>query len=374
MENQLKNKILVLPKQRPKNVSILDFVLDTLSEYKIYLSELESNSNIFDKNATHEELMRIVRILSDGLYESIRLYLLGLPHKAYCKLKKCLENAEIMGKVDLTVDCSDKDFYRARKKGKKDKIESKNDMFHIPYNLIEQVGNERFSISGSPALYLGSNVFTCFKEMNVKSNQKNDLYISRVKIPDMTIRFFDLRIHLDQTLKKYEERHKDLFRPDIYLYLMTFPLIFASSLKTAYPKEKFKPEYIIPNLLMQYVRGLNENGRYFGILYSSTKINKNDTDMPQLFYNAVIPSRLNDKANQFCQYMVSQVQISNPINCGDNFEKVKPDFGGYYLIGNENNVNEHLKSYIYSLSENYRSSPYANIENILDKEKVQWLI
>lgn len=374
MKNQLKNKILVLPKQRPKNVSILDFVLDTLSKYRIYLTELDSNCNIFSENATHEELKRIVRILSDGIYESIRLYLLGFPHEAYCNLKKCLEDAEIMGKADLSVNQSDYNFYRARKIGKNDKIESKYDMFHIPFNFIEKVGNERFSISGSPALYLGSNVFTCFKELNVKSNQRNNFYISKVKIPNKTIRFFDLRIHLDQTMKKNEECPKDMFIPQVYLYLMMFPLVFASSIKTAYPKEKFKPEYIIPNLLMQWVRGLNEYEHYFGILYSSTKINKNDTDMPQLFYNAIIPSRLKTKDNEFCYHMLNQVQISNPINCGENFEKVKPVFGEYYLVGSENNVNEHLKSFVYSLSENYGFSPFANIEHILDKEKTQLLV
>ena len=40
----------------------------------------------------------------------------------------------------------------------------KNEMYHIPFDKNYLVGNERFSITGFPTLYLSSSIYGCWEE------------------------------------------------------------------------------------------------------------------------------------------------------------------------------------------------------------------
>lgn len=45
---------------------------------------------------------------------------------------------------------------------------SKDEMFHIPYDKRNLVGNQRFSLSGLPCLYLGGSSYICWEELGRK--------------------------------------------------------------------------------------------------------------------------------------------------------------------------------------------------------------
>lgn len=45
---------------------------------------------------------------------------------------------------------------------------SKDEMFHIPYEKRYLVGNQRFSLSGLPCLYLGGSSYICWEELGRK--------------------------------------------------------------------------------------------------------------------------------------------------------------------------------------------------------------
>lgn len=45
---------------------------------------------------------------------------------------------------------------------------SKDEMFHIPYEKRYMVGNQRFSLSGLPCLYLGGSSYICWEELGRK--------------------------------------------------------------------------------------------------------------------------------------------------------------------------------------------------------------
>jgi len=81
----------------------------------------------------------------------------------------------------------------------------------------------------------------------------------------------------------------------LFRYLITFPLIAACSIKTKHPNGTFKPEYIIPQMLLQYI---NDKDDIDGIKYFSAKVNyvqlKNFT-----CYNYVFPPKTN-KQKGFC--------------------------------------------------------------------------
>ena len=41
-------------------------------------------------------------------------------------------------------------------------------MFHIPFNKRYLIGNQRYSLTGQPMLYIGSSVIDVAKEIDVK--------------------------------------------------------------------------------------------------------------------------------------------------------------------------------------------------------------
>ena len=57
----------------------------------------------------------------------------------------------------------EKAFYRMRNSQEYVQYE-KNEMYHIPFDKNYLVGNERFSITGFPTLYLSSSIYGCWEE------------------------------------------------------------------------------------------------------------------------------------------------------------------------------------------------------------------
>lgn len=159
-----------------------------------------------------------------------------------------------------------------------------SEMSHIPFEYNHKVGNERYSMSGFPSLYLGSSVYVCWEEM-----RRPDIDYANIALfkTISTIKVIDLsnKEHYHFT----SERFADC-------------LVLACSFPVQFPDDPFKPEYIIPQMLLQslvrYNRNSSNEERIVGIKYSSThlKDSKLWINFPenrknrQLFYNYVFPA------------------------------------------------------------------------------------
>lgn len=157
------------------------------------------------------------------------------------------------------------------------------EMFHIPFEKNYLIKNERFSISGFPSLYLGKSVYVCWEELGR---------------PD-----FD---HANVAVYNNSEECTviDLCMPakieDIIRSLQTLPMILSSSLPVLNPGYDFKPEYIIPQLLMQCVVRYNKkSGKAIdGIKYDSIHkysgesfYDYHESGLSNLYENYVFPAR-----------------------------------------------------------------------------------
>jgi hypothetical protein len=91
---------------------------------------------------------------------------------------------------------------------------------------------------------------------------------------------------------------------------MTWPLIAACSIKVSNYNDTFKPEYIIPQLLLQWVRN---TGDIDGIKYSSTHINKTGLADEGDLYNLVLPVKEN-KDEGYCNHLVNLFEITETIS------------------------------------------------------------
>lgn len=157
-------------------------------------------------------------------------------------------------------------FYRGRKHKKKNF--SKQEMFHIPFEKRFKVSTERYSYPGLPCLYLGSSQEVCATELGEETtnltiarfiyhNNQNDC-----KMLDLTSLLFDY--------------FSGVYENDAEKFLANLPLILVCSTYTVYDNEaevKFKKEYILPQLLLEYIinESIFKDCDVIGIKYFSVK-------------------------------------------------------------------------------------------------------
>lgn len=160
-----------------------------------------------------------------------------------------------------------------------------DEMFHIPYDKRNKIGNQRYSISGLPCLYLGASTYVCWEEM-----ERNDFtYCNFCGFTNNQI--IDV---YDLTLPLKIIDLKDIKRVCI---------ILACSL-SAKREDIFKVEYVLPQCLLQALmfrhHYYHKEKKIFGIKYISShalngdancfKIDFNDNNWVKRFINYVFPA------------------------------------------------------------------------------------
>lgn len=91
---------------------------------------------------------------------------------------------------------------------------------------------------------------------------------------------------------------------------MTWPFVLASSVKVREYEDAYKPEYIIPQLLLQWVR---ERHEVDGIAYQTTNIDYRTSLSEGRFTNFVLPVKEN-KIRGLCDILKGKFEITNVIS------------------------------------------------------------
>lgn len=202
----------------------------------------------------------------------------------------------------------DQTFYRARIS--EQRLLKRADLFHINFNLRHLVSTNRYSIPGFPALYLGDTSYICWEEFDQPELKnlnfslfKNTRELNIIQL----LRIEDLLAQLQGN--KSEEI------PFLLTYFVFFPLTLACSIKVRQAKGNFKPEYIIPQLLLQYI---NENPDYDGLKYSSSKVDYSKLHN-MTSYNYVFPVK-KIKAQGYCDNLENLFHCTQPTSL--NLEEI----------------------------------------------------
>lgn len=126
---------------------------------------------------------------------------------------------------------------------------NRKEMFHIPNNKRFLVGNQRYSISGIPCLYLGQSTYICWEELG----RPNPYTCNFVGVRNQrTLKLLDMTIPRSS--------------PDSKM-ISIIPIILSCCLYSR-KNRVFKQEYILPQLIMQAIIARKE--RVWGIKYLST--------------------------------------------------------------------------------------------------------
>lgn len=193
-------------------------------------------------------------------------------------------------------------FYRIRN----EKCEERKDLFHIPLDKKHLIKAGRYSIQGFPCLYLSTYLTLCWFECGMPINFTYSAFrlsSDEIKLINFGSSPLELASWID--IQNKNGQSNDMIAATLIRYLITYPLQVACSIKVADHSVLFIEEYIIPQLLLLWVK---ENGKYDGILYKSSV---NNDEVKKLgFFNVVLPAkRIKDG---YCEHLNDLFLVSEP--------------------------------------------------------------
>lgn len=268
------------------------------------INKLEDKQSFYygseNKFINIEEIKSKYKHLISNLILSLEYYFEGNIYKSQCKFKFALTGNLLNDSTShfrLIHVKPGIHWYRLRK-NETNYFENftKNEMFHVPFQLRNTITTKRYSIPGYPCLYLSSSTYLCWVELNKpdinkvtasRFKSKNGITLLNLSKPDLN--------------KANSEEKLD--------YFMIFPLLLACSIKVNNDFDIFKPEYIFPQFLLEYVKTENELD---GIKYESTKLN-NDLIEHLEHYNIVMPVKKTENEG-YCNELLNYFEISIPID------------------------------------------------------------
>ncbi|MFK4416830.1 hypothetical protein ABH961_005408 [Bacillus sp. RC251] len=265
--------------------------------------------------------LELVKDLCNGIINSLKEYYKGFPSKAFIEFRRVLiNNVSIPNHFNdiKTLQNFDNEFLYKMRVGT-DHIFTSEEMFHIPLELRGIVSTNRYSIPGLPCIYLGSSPLTCWEELN--KPDLNTVQTSVFKSDDIS--YIDLStppvVFIEKIIKKFDDfgtiMKKRLFADrlnepnEVISYLITWPLMAACSVRVKNTTDTFKPEYIIPQLLLQFIR---YDGFFDGVSYFSTKVDNYSATTAVLYKNFAFP--VQDGATKgLCSKLQSKFDVSDAV-------------------------------------------------------------
>lgn len=192
---------------------------------------------------------------------------------------------------------------------------SSQEMYHIPLNKRSLVSTTRFSMPGIPALYLSSNTYIVWKELNCPEIEK--LTVSYYDLTEiLNKKVIDISFLVDHyfsclnnkdNFDSIESSSNDWHIPIINT-IKLIPLIIACSVVCDDKANRnFKEEYVFPQLLMQCL-----DEECIGIAYNSNRIE--NVNIP--LTNLVIPVLDFEEENEYGK-IIDDIAISDSLNLGN---------------------------------------------------------
>lgn len=283
-------------------------------------SQLQKNDD-WERTADYEFFLSVSGVC-EMILDCVRTYHRGYPSKAFACFQSVMDK---LVETPLNVYGEDgwrKPFFddtlnlfRLRKTGDTAKHDRK-EMFHVPASLRSLVSTCRYSIAGHPSLYLTTSIELGIDELGETENALISGYRLDCHSKDITeFGVIDLGLKPQDFLEENSEINAGI-PPKLYRnldlqarYLLWYPLIAACSFIRAYKSRPFAPEYIIPQLLMQWLRGHSDNNALMGIRYFSCASMR----ASNLGFNYVFPTYDTAYQDEYCSVLQSNFRLTEPV-------------------------------------------------------------
>lgn len=294
---------------RPSNKMLEDYLAELLEEYESLVHKLDFDSIKAQIKTSKENVLENISMSKELIAKVLKYYSEAKIAESISELKEYVLNNKLL--LTLTIDSAtnkeDKNWYRMRNQEKHKRVYSSNEMFHIPFELRGKVNTQRYSLPGYPCLYISRSIWATWEEMH--EPKLADFSVARLE-PQNSFDVLDLRMINIETVDNYE----------LDKVLSTLPLIISCSIKVLNPDDNFKPEYIIPQLVML---ALVADEKRIGCAYTSTQRNPFfNWDMRKLD-NIALPVHFVEKEG-LCPKLKSYFQITDATNY--EYEMLKKAF------------------------------------------------
>lgn len=324
-----------------KDNSFAKYLEYSFDEYAKALKNLKKGNKFrLPDNIDMNIIVKLLGIFKDGILETVCSYHEGHPSESFQRFNSMMEQVQnedpeknveqgffFDNRILKEVPKGTKDLHLFRMRECIDPLEmdSRKSIFHVPFDKRNFITVARYSIPGFPSLYLGRSLYACWKEM--KRTSFDNLYFSRFNFSESTKVFFLAHDPNDMLSKEqYVAHHMNMkYKKDLYSFLALWPLQLACSIPTIDSNASFYPEYIIPQMLMQWVR--KSNLEIDGICYRTTRIplthkirirRKDDFDktypslFPKILNNYVFPVK-NSATKGHCKKLAKKFLCTSPI-------------------------------------------------------------
>ena len=252
---------------------------EELNEYLKEINKLKWKgiTQNLENDLTFEKFIDIGSKICNNINNAIYDTRNGMPNKAYEKIKTILLTPELEKYLYDIIESKEKKFNRLREIKRAKTSISEDIVKHCPFDEVHKLGNFRFSLSGYPCLYLGSSIDVCKKEIGFKENESYYQGTFEIKggqrIKLLNICPFDNNGKINNPLR----------------FLLLYPLYLSCLARKQHNKGTFHEEYIIPQLLLLYIRLHNTKKRNAqehidGIRYLSTHYEKGKNILDMMNY------------------------------------------------------------------------------------------
>lgn len=316
---------------------------DTLEKlFNRYIKRLETFS-VHNEQGYSCSKIRIdiekIKQITGLLIKTITHYLDGFPSKSFDAFEKAMR---LLSQTPLQVyqksvfevfddpNSYNLNLFRAVKVGD-NRPYPRSRVFHTPYNLRSKVSTSRYSIAGYPSLYLGTSLELCCKEINVEPNKELTIASSfklerSIEYTNTNVRVIELSIKPQDflNLQNNREIYRRIISRDLTenrsvreAFFLWYPLIAACSFIRTNKSDPFAAEYIIPQLLMQWVRseisqpGYGDYNQLIGIRYfSCASVRASD-----IGFNYVFPTSGQQLSSKlpYCSVLSRAFRLTKPV-------------------------------------------------------------
>lgn len=307
-KNKLYEKIVAMvPVKSDEIKDFRELLSDNLDTYLRSVKQLD----VSERPDNWDEIKHRIKQLCEGINRAVESEYRGIRHSAYTTIKNQLDGyktqkTEISGLAlseNIHTVVRETKAYRMRivALDEQQKLMPK-DMFHIPLDKRGLVVTQRYSVPGYPCLYLAHRVYGCWEEMG--RPDFGTVMISKFEA-QKEFKMLDLRVP-----------SKADWDADMVRYMLFFPLVIASMVQVKNNKDTYKPEYLIPQLLTEWVISKNREdkggGELLGIMYTSSQKNDDFAFPDDSFDNYAIPVLKPLGSKKYCKRLIDYFMLTSP--------------------------------------------------------------
>lgn len=295
-----------------------DFLFRVFDEYATLVANMDAEDQVLTDIKSN---LPIIKETIARLKESVSSFLQGKPTLSANKLYQVVDSLKPFTANLYTQELSSYmgNLYRIRVSDTP--LNERKDLFHIPFDLRHLVGPQRYSLQGIPCLYLGGSLLVCYEELERPDFRR--VWVSRFRLKDgERLRILDLGFRpsliaalLDDPAISGNAVKLQWINSLSPAYGVCWPLLAACSVQVKQREGAFRPEYIVPQLVLQWV---TESPDHDGLRYSS--VNLGDCSNSLALSNFVFPAKSFAKRG-VCSQLQSRFVLTDPV-CWTIAEKI----------------------------------------------------